>query len=363
MFVKNAWYVAAWSHELIDNKLLARTLLNEKVLLFRGRDDAVVALQDRCCHRGAPLSLGRIEGNCVRCMYHGLLFDSAGKCVEIPGQKMIPPVMKVKTYRVVDTGRLVWIWMGDPALADGVKIPDFEYFKSSAWHGYPDYLHYEANYLLIADNLADFNHISYVHTNTLGGSERYAVEHEQSPLERLEDGFRLTKWHMNSDLPPFVRKIEKKMTKVDRWNLVEMRIPGFFYLSSGFSPAGTGIREGNRQGIVEFRNFQAMTPETDRTTHFFWAYLHNQEKDIERISHSLHDSILEGFFEDKIIIETQQKVLEADPSFQLKAILADAPLSHLRRLIEKRLSDEAAADRAAAAQAATARASTAQAAG
>jgi hypothetical protein len=179
-----------------------------------------------------------------------------------------------------------------------------------------------------------------VHTNTLGGSESYAVEHEQSPLEKREDGFKLTKWHMNSDLPPFVRKVEKKMVKVDRWNTMEMKVPGFFYLESGFSPAGNGLREGNREGIIEFRNFQAMTPETDRTTHFFWVYMHNQKRDIELIEHSLHDSILEGFYEDKAIIETQQKVLDADPTFKLKAIAADAPLSHLRWVIEKRIKEE-----------------------
>jgi phenylpropionate dioxygenase-like ring-hydroxylating dioxygenase large terminal subunit len=345
MFVRNSWYVAAWSHELIDDTLLARTILNERVLLYRASDDSVVALEDRCSHRGAPLSLGRLEGKCVRCMYHGLLFDPTGACVEVPGQKLIPPIFRLKTYRIVDTGRLVWIWMGDPTLSQQVEIPDFSYLQNADWHGMPDYLHYDANYLLIADNLADFNHIAYVHTNTLGGSERYVVEHEQSPLERRADGFKLTKWHMNSDLPPFVRKIEKKLTKVDRWNTVEMKVPAFFYLESGFSPAGNGLREGKREGLIEFRNFQAMTPETEATTHFFWVYMHNQAKDVERISLSLHDSILEGFYEDKRIIETQQKVLERDPTFKLKAIASDAPLAHLRGLIDKRLKEESAEPR------------------
>lgn len=340
MFMKNCWYVAAWSHELIDDALVGRTLLNEKVLLYRGNDGSVCAMEDRCCHRGAPLSMGRLEGNCVRCMYHGLLFDSSGACVEIPGQESVPPNLKVKSYPLLDTGRLVWIWMGEPALADESKIPDFPYLKDPAWHGHPDYLHYDANYQLIADNLADINHIAYVHTNTLGGSERYVVEQTASPLERSDDGFKLTKWHMNSDLPPFVKKIEKKMGKVDRWNTMEMKVPAYFFLESGFSPAGTGIREGNKAGSLEFHNFQAMTPETDRTTHFFWVYMHNQQKDVELYSHSLHDSILEGFHEDKAIIEAQQTVLDTDPEFRLRAIASDAPLSHLRWLIDKRIKEE-----------------------
>ena len=76
IFLKNCWYVAAWDHELIDGKLLARTILEQPVLLYRGESGAVVALDDRCCHRGALLSKGRLEGDCVRCMYHGLKFDA-----------------------------------------------------------------------------------------------------------------------------------------------------------------------------------------------------------------------------------------------------------------------------------------------
>ncbi|WP_432258382.1 Rieske 2Fe-2S domain-containing protein [Cupriavidus sp. TMH.W2] len=346
MFMKNCWYVAAWSHELIDDVLLGRTLLNQKVLLYRGSDGKVNAIDDRCCHRGALLSKGRLEGNCVRCMYHGLLFDGNGTCVEIPGQETVPPDLKVKTYKVVDTGRLVWIWMGDQTLVDESKIPEFPYLNDPEWHGFPDYLHYQANYQLIADNLADINHIAYVHTNTLGGSERYVMEQTASPLERFEDGFRLTKWHMNSDLPPFVRKIDKKMGKVDRWNTAEMKVPALFFLESGFSPAGTGIQEGNKEGSHEFHNFQAMTPETEETTHFFWVYMHNKKQDVELLSHSLHDSILEGFHEDKDVIETQQKVLRDDPTFRLRAIAADAPLSHLRWLVSQRIKEES--ERAAA---------------
>jgi nitrite reductase/ring-hydroxylating ferredoxin subunit len=93
MFIKNSWYVAAWASELEQGKLLARTILKERVLLYKGIDGKVVAIEDRCCHRGVPLSLGRLEGSCVRCMYHGLLFDSSGACVEVPGQDKISPML------------------------------------------------------------------------------------------------------------------------------------------------------------------------------------------------------------------------------------------------------------------------------
>jgi vanillate O-demethylase monooxygenase subunit len=91
MFLQNCWYVAAWDHELIDRTLLARTILEKPVLVYRGDSGRVVALDNRCCHRGAKLSNGRMEGDDIRCMYHGLKFDPSGKCIQIPGQDNIPP--------------------------------------------------------------------------------------------------------------------------------------------------------------------------------------------------------------------------------------------------------------------------------
>ena len=170
-FLVNCWYVAAWDHELIDGKLLARTILDKPVVLYKGESGQSVALDDRCCHRGAKLSMGRREGDCLRCMYHGLKFDATGKCVQIPGQENIPPKLGVRGYPVVERDHLVWIWMGDAALADPAKILDFPYLRDPGWRGHPGYLHYDANYLLIVDNLSDFAHLAFVHAKTLGGSE------------------------------------------------------------------------------------------------------------------------------------------------------------------------------------------------
>jgi len=97
MFLMNCWYVAAWDHELIDGKLLARTILEKPVLIYRGDSGRVAALDNRCCHRGAWLSNGRREGDDIRCMYHGLKFDPSGKCIQIPGQDNIPPKLGVLT--------------------------------------------------------------------------------------------------------------------------------------------------------------------------------------------------------------------------------------------------------------------------
>ena len=341
MFLKNCWYVAALDHELIDGKLLGRTVLGEHLLLYRGESGSVHALNDRCPHRGALLSKGRLEGNAVRCMYHGIKYDGSGKCVQIPGQDMIPPKLKVRTYPIVELGTFIWVWMGDAAKADPASIQDLPYLKDPNWKGVPAYLHYKANYLLIVDNLSDFSHLAFVHTETLGGSEEYAYVSEPTVVERLERGFRVERWHRNSDPPPFHKKvIRDKTSKVDRRNIATMTVPGIFNMETLFAAAGQGQEAASTGGAREYRNCQFMTPETDRTTHFFWSYLNNFEGEDSTISRSLLNSLIEGFMEDKEIIERQQETLEEDPNFQMLGILADAPLAHFRRVLGRLIEAE-----------------------
>lgn len=339
IFLKNCWYVAAWDHELLDGRKLARTILEKPIVLFRGESGKYIALDDRCCHRGAPLSMGRIEGDCLRCMYHGMKYDPSGTCIEVPGQERIPKTLKVHSYPVVEKGHLVWIWMGDPALADEDLIVDYPPLHDPKWRGLPAYLHYDANWLLIVDNLSDLAHLAWVHTNTLGGSEEYAYKSKPASVERLENGFYVERWHRDSDPPPYHKKVipaSEHDKKVDRRNQVTMLIPGIFLMETLFSPAGSGIEDGARQ----YRNCQYMTPETRRTTHFFWNYLHNYDLDNPNIALSLRDSLFEGFYEDKAIIEAQQVLLDRDPDFRLRALEADIALTHFRQTLKKRIKEE-----------------------
>lgn len=340
MFLKNCWYVAALDHELIDGKLLGRTLLGEHLLIYRGESGSVVAMNDRCPHRGALLSKGRLEGDAVRCMYHGIKYDGSGKCVQIPGQDMIPPKLRVRSYPSVQRGHFIWVWMGDAAKADPASILELPYLQDATWKGIPAYIHYAANYLLIVDNLSDFSHLAFVHTKTLGGSEEYAFVTKPTVVERLERGFRVERWHRNSDPPPFHKKvIHDKTAKLDRRNIATMTVPGIFNMETLFAAAGQG-EKAELAGAMQYRNCQFMTPETEQTTHFFWTYLNNFEGEDSTISRSLLDSLIEGFMEDKEIIERQQRTLDEDPSFQMLGIQADAPLAHFRRVLGRLIDAE-----------------------
>ena len=150
---------------------------------------------------------------------------------------------------------------------------------------------------------------------------------------------------MDAPPPPFHKKVlpaAERERNVDRRNIGHMHVPGLFFLESMFSPAGSGSENGNREGTREYRNCQFMTPETRRTTHFFWTYLNNWEGEDHNISRSLHQSLIEGFMEDKHLIEAQQQVMDADPSFELQAVAADAALSHFRMTLAKLVAQEQA---------------------
>ncbi|MGD9923968.1 MAG: Rieske 2Fe-2S domain-containing protein, partial [Pseudorhodoplanes sp.] len=117
MYLLNAWYVAGWSNEM-TSKPIGRTLLDEPVVMYRGKDGGLVALEDRCCHRGMPLSHGEVFDNNIRCEYHGMMFEGSGRCVNIPGQEIIPQSARVRSFPIEERDDLVWIWMGDPTKAD-----------------------------------------------------------------------------------------------------------------------------------------------------------------------------------------------------------------------------------------------------
>jgi phenylpropionate dioxygenase-like ring-hydroxylating dioxygenase large terminal subunit len=203
MFVRNAWYVAGWDHEL-TREMRRRVILDEPVLLFRTTDGAPVALEDRCCHRQAPLSMGKLVGNVVHCPYHGLQFDTTGKCVKVPSQDLVPNNAKVRAYPVIEKNHWIWVWMGDPAKADPAKIEDFHWMDDPAWRFGGSYLHVDANYLLVVENLLDTTHLPFLHPNTLG-TDTFA--RSEFDVKREGDRITVTRWVMNELPAPFHRQM------------------------------------------------------------------------------------------------------------------------------------------------------------
>lgn len=329
MFLKNCWYVAAWDHEILGDTLLSRTLLGESVLLYRKDDGAVVAMDNKCCHRHAPLHMGRKEGDCVRCMYHGAKYDANGVCVEIPGQDRIPAKLRQRIYPTVQRKRWVWIWMGDPALADDSLIPDTFSLDHPDWRWKPSYLHYTCNYLLISDNLLDFSHLSYVHEKTFGGSPNIA---EAKPeVQRMERGIRVSRPVRGTVPAPYHQRLGSFEGKVDRWFRYDFHVPGVLLLDAGVKSAATPDDDMN--GALQFHSCQAITPETEKSTHYFFMQAHNFRLQDAVVTESIEQSQKRAFIEDKLILEAQQHMIDSTPESPMVAIAADAGLMQYRRLL------------------------------
>jgi phenylpropionate dioxygenase-like ring-hydroxylating dioxygenase large terminal subunit len=346
--LRNTWYVAAWGEELVSGKVLSRRILDEALVFWRGPDGAPVAHVDRCPHRLAPLSAGRIEAGRLRCMYHGLLFDPSGRCVEIPAQDHISPNLKVKTYPVVERDKLVWIWMGEEALADPALIPDAHWFDDPGWRFLPGYLHYDkANYLLVVDNLLDFSHLGFVHENTLGGG-RLSAEIKPE-IERHDWGLRVTRFYRSTPLAAYLKRLAKFEGPVDRWQIYNFRLAGnVLSMDFGSGPAGKGCLEGARppEALV-FHTVQCLTPETETSTHYFWASAHSFALDDPEVTREIHHQMEVAFAEDYRIIQAQAAVLAEHPHERMTAIGADAGVNLGRAILGRML--QAEADRQSAA--------------
>jgi phenylpropionate dioxygenase-like ring-hydroxylating dioxygenase large terminal subunit len=328
-YVRNCWYVAAWSHEVCDDQLFARTILGEPVLLYRAADGSPIALADRCCHRHAPLSLGRKEGDCVRCMYHGLKYDRAGRCVEIPGQSSIPARLQLKCYPTAERSRWIFLWMGEPNKADKSLLPDVSALHHPQWRMKPGYMHYKANYLVISDNLLDFSHLSYVHEKTLGGTR--AIAEARPKITKVPGGLKVTRRIENTDPAPFHVQFGRFTGAVNRYWIYDYLIPGILLMDSGVTPS-QGSKEGGSS--LTFRSCQALTPESETTTHYFFMQAHSFALDDESVTESLYQSVVTAFDEDRQMIEAQQKMMETAPPSEMVVLPFDAALVQFRRAVE-----------------------------
>ncbi len=338
MWIKNAWYVAAWSEDVTSDAIFARTYLGEPVIMYRTGDGRVTALEDRCCHRHAPLSKGRIEGDDVRCMYHGLKFGPGGQCVEIPGGAKPRDVYRVRHFPVVEKQNLIWIWMGDESSADANDIIDYPYLDSDDWAYQGGYLPYEANYRLAIDNFLDFSHLPYVHENTIGANLSFAEE--RPVIEHTDYGVHVINKTDDCEPAPTFQKAFAAAGvpfdgKVDRWSISDIHFRGNFLLGDfGTAPVGEGGHEGDRKNARQFRHFSAMTPETENTSHYHFAQTRDFGIGVEGLNEAILKGVLNAFYEDKDIIEAQQRTIDLNRDAPMLPLEVDKALLYFRKTID-----------------------------
>lgn len=339
-FLREYWYAAAWSSELGDEPL-ARTVLGEPVALYRRRDGTPAALADRCCHRGLPLSLGRVAGDALECGYHGFAFDGSGICIGVRGRRAVPPGARVRSYPLVERWNALWIWMGDPARADAAAIPRLFWLDDPGWAPVAGCLPMKADYRLLVDNLLDFTHVAYLHTRTIAGDEAEA----RIPVatERLGDSVRVARWMLGIEPPPMFRAAGGFAGKVDRWQIATWTPPSTVALDIGCAEAGTGAPEGDRSRGISIWSTHLITPETEATTQYRWCYARDFKRDDEEVAELLRAGGRRTFSEDVACLEIQQRSMAARPNAASVDINIDNGPMQARRIAEALLRRERAA--------------------
>ena len=339
MFLRNYWYVAADDHE-VGRSPLGRVILGEPVVFYRLEDGTPVALEDRCAHRHLPLSMGKLVGDALQCHYHGLRYDKSGTCVRVPGQDMIPRSARVKSYPVVERYHWLWIWMGDPALADPAKITDFHWLDDPGWGAKGQYLHVKSNWQLIVDNLLDLTHLAFVHETTIGNSA--LVDQATVKVQRNQDNVVVTRWIIDAPAPPTFVKVGNFSGNVDRWQIIDFVPPAFLRLDVGATPTGTGAPDGRRVDGISMRNLNAITPETESTSHYFWGQAHDFDVQNCKTTDMVTDQIRTAFLEDVAVFEAQQRNLEMIRNPPQTDINADTGVIQARRILDRLYKDEQA---------------------
>jgi phenylpropionate dioxygenase-like ring-hydroxylating dioxygenase large terminal subunit len=336
MFLRNCWYVAGWSHHFPADKLIARTVIGDPIVLYRKQDGGVVALEDRCCHRLAPLSCGRLEGDDLRCMYHGLKFAPSGKCIEIPGQQTVPATAAVRAYPAVEQDCWVWLWMGDPARADRALIPRALGHDDPDWIMRAGELAYEANYELINDNLLDLTHLSYVHAKTLGRNSM-AWGNSKPRTTKLERGLRIQRWVVNNPLAPYLGQPAGATT--DSWQSYDYMVPGMFLLTSKFFAPGTAAACSMEPPGPEHEPFwtsltsQPITPIGENQSIYYFSSCLSRKLATEAQADAQIALFRNAFAEDNAMIEAQQRVINLTPEPRMLGTMADGPLNLFRQLM------------------------------
>lgn len=324
--VRNGWYVGAWSDE-VGRAMLQRWIVNRPVCFYRCQDGSVTAIEDRCPHRRFPLSLGRLDGDVVECSYHGYRIDPAGRCVGVAEQPDTPRA-SVHRFPLVERDGVVWIWPGDPDAADPASIPDVGWLSDPGWTHVKGLVPLAARHVLLAENLLDLTHETFLHAGSIGNAAVAAT-----PVTVTGEGNRVsfTRHMVGVEAPPFYERSMGLTSPVDRWQDGEFHAPGVFELTIRLAPTGTQEPDGFHMKVL-----YGLTPATDTTTHDFFALGRDYRTDDAELSAFQLAQQLAVMQEDVDALEIQEAMVATDPSDSRESnIRSDRAGIRGRRMLER----------------------------
>ena len=336
-FPLNAWYAAAYDVE-VKRSLLARRICDRPIVLYRKLDGTAAALADACWHRLLPLSMGRLNGDNVICGYHGIEYDDTGRCTFMPSQETINPSACVKSYPIAEKHRFIWVWPGDPARADPALIPDLHWNDDPAWAADGRLIEVKCDYRLVIDNLMDLTHETFVHSTSIGDRNVAEAPFETTHSRREAA---VSRWMTNIDPPPFWAAQYGRPGKVDRRQIIRFEAPCSIAIDVGVAATGTGAPQGDRSHGVNGFVLNTITPSSAGTCLYFWAFARNYDLTNQARTHQLREGVANVFHEDELILEAQQRAIEANPDHIFYNLNIDSGSMWARKLIDGMIAAEA----------------------
>lgn len=297
-WARNQWYAAAWSSEVSDQPI-ERTILGQRVLLYRTSSGAAAALAGLCPHRFMPLVKGVRSGDTIECPYHGMTFGADGECLTGPAGAV--PAGRLRSFPAIELGPLVWIWTGEnsePGLAPDLAQCGID---AEGWRADANgTMHFDARYMLLVDNLFDLSHISWVHSSLLGKpsicTRKPTVEQDDALLtfERREVG----------PVDPFTQYLFPEVVgPIEATLSTRMFSPGVITaLGPSVSEAEGSPRAGEHLGDVHFVHI--ITPETAHSTMVYSVVTRNFRLDDDDLSAGL-------CAQNKAVLSQDKEVAEA----------------------------------------------------
>ena len=336
ILLENLWYCAALASE-VDTKPMRRIICGIPMVFYRTRVGEPVVLEDRCSHRQAPLSMGEVIGDEIQCNYHGYVFDRTGACIHIPHQEGAPRRAAIQSFSALERWGLIWIWWGDPAQANDDSVPDLSWTEAADRRPVYLYYHVNANHQLVADNLLDISHADYLHSKTLGsdsGKKGGARPAKMTMKIRVEDD-RVNSYRKleKVNVGELCRKWGGFTKKVDRVNIQMWEPPNTVHVHLEFM---------NEENHILINHDHIMTPETDKTTHYFMDWTRSFA--LDGSSYPTDEDVYDEQFnvistEDIPIIEAQQANLELYDSLRDVPAKADKMVNDVHHLLRTMYKD------------------------
>lgn len=188
------WHPVYLARELKPRQPMPIKIMSEDFTLYRGESGKPYAVEFRCAHRGTQLSLGWVEGECIRCFYHGWKFDGTGQCVEQPAESTpFASKVKIRSYPTEEYLGLIFVYLGEGVAP---PLPRYSELEEEGVLDASSYVR-QCNYFNSLDNGIDEVHVAFTHAKS--GFTSYGLNQRLPEVDAQETEYGLVQYGTRSD--------------------------------------------------------------------------------------------------------------------------------------------------------------------